>query len=99
MISTPFKKTTLNGRVAYVGSLTKTGYTADVQVFPASSYSSAVSYREQLITNYKAQGYTTSDITADSWEGTLGYTIVDISALSTSVIGQPVTMVMTISTA
>ena len=93
-ISTPFKKTTVNGREAYVGSLTKTGFTMPVQIFPMSSYSDAVSYREQLINNYKAQGYTTSKITDDGWQGTLGYSMVDISALSSTVIDQPVTMVI-----
>jgi len=99
MITTPFAKTTVNGRVAYVGSLTKTGYTGNVQVFPMSSYSDAVSYREQPINNYKAQGYTTFNTTANSWQGSVGTTVVDISALSSSIIGQPITMVMSINTA
>jgi len=98
-ITTQFKKTTLNGREAYVGSLTKTGFTMPVQIFPMSSYSDAVSYREQLINNYKAQGYTTSKITDDGWQGTLGYSMVDISALSTTVIGQPATIVISMNTA
>ena len=94
-ISTPFKKTTVNGREAYVGSLTKSGVTMPVQIFPMSSFTNAVSYREQLINDYKAQGYTTSDITDNGWQGTLGYTMVDISALESTVIDQPVTLVIT----
>ncbi len=57
----------MNGREAYVGTLAKLGYNAQVQAFPMTSYSNAVSYREQLIKDYKAQGYSTSNLTSSEW--------------------------------
>ena len=95
-----FQKSNLNGRDVYVGTLQKNGQPYHVQFYPMSSYSAALSFKEQLISSYKSQGYTTytsSTSTSDSdmWLGNSGYTLVGVGATETTLLDTPITMVMT----
>jgi hypothetical protein len=97
IVSSSFHKTTVNGKVCYVGSLSKMGYTFQMQVFPMNSYTDALSYRETLINAFKAQGYVTSSVSGDQWYGTSGNMgawvhAYDETSASGPAIGVPVTM-------
>ncbi len=96
----PFEGITANGRQAYVGTLTENGKTYNAQVYPMNSYSEALAFKNQLITGYTSQGYTaytpgTADASLNLWYGLSGQTLVGVSALPTSQIGTPITLVMT----
>ena len=96
----PFEGITANGRQAYVGTLTENGKTYNAQVYPMNSYSEALAFKNQLITGYTSQGYTaytpgTADVSLNLWYGLSGQTLVGVSALPTSQIGTPITLVMT----
>ena len=94
VITTPYKKTTINGKVAYEGVLSKTGTAFKEQLFPMDSYSDALRYGEELIASYKAQGYTTSySANSDFWRGDLGNTGVSIGAQESLTLPQPYTSV------
>jgi hypothetical protein len=90
-MTVPFHKTTLNGKECYEGTALKTGTTLVMRVYPMSSYTNAVSFRETLIAKYKSEGWTVYDTDADSWKGLYGSRIVDISAMADSAIGIPIT--------
>ena len=62
-----------------------------MRVYPMSSYTNAVAFRETLIAKYKSQGWTLYDTTTDSWKATLGSRMVIISAMADSAIGVPIT--------
>jgi len=96
----PFQRVTTNGRQAYVGTLMDNGKTYNAQVYPMNSYSEALAFKDQLISTYTSQGYTayapgTTDLSLNLWYGLSGQTLVGISALPTSQIGTPITLVMT----
>ena len=96
----PFERTTANGRQAYVGTLTENGKTYNAQVYPMNSYSEALAFKNQLISGYTSQGYTaytpgTADASLNLWYGLSGQTLVGVSALPTSQIDTPITLVMT----
>jgi|ERR1035437_7020801 hypothetical protein len=96
----PFEGITANGRQAYVGTLTENGKTYNAQVYPMNSYSEALAFKNQLISGYTSQGYTaytpgTADASLNLWYGLSGQTLVGVSALPTSQIGTPITLVMT----
>jgi hypothetical protein len=98
--ASPFEKATINGKQAYTGTLIKNGQTYQAQVYPMNSYSEALAFKDQLISVYKSQGYTTytagvgaADVSM--WYGLSGNTLVGISAMPTSQIDAPVTLVMT----
>jgi hypothetical protein len=91
-VSSQFHKTTVDGRNCFVGSISKMGYTFQVQVFPMNSYTDALSYRDKLINDFKAQGYTTSSISGDQWSGTSGNMGAWAQAYETSIIGVPMAM-------
>jgi hypothetical protein len=94
VVTTPFKKTTINGKVAYEGVVSKTGNAFKTQLFPMHSYSDALRYREELVASYKAQGYTTSySANDDFWHGYLGNTKVTIGAQESLTLPQPYTSV------
>jgi hypothetical protein len=94
VVTTPFKKTTINGKMAYEGVISKTGYAYKTQLFPTDSYADALRYREVLITSYKAQGYVTSySSSANFWHGDLGNTRVSIGAQESQTLPQPYTSV------
>lgn len=69
VVSSSFHKTTVNGKACYVGTLNKLGYSYKMQVFPMNSYLEALNYREQLISNFKAQGYYTVSANNGMWTG------------------------------
>ncbi len=79
-VSTPFKKTTVYGRDAYVGAVSKQRNTYHVLVFPAHTYKSALTYRDQLVHSFKALGYRTHSIQKSNgvsyWVGSFGNTLV-----------------------
>ena len=96
----PFERVTANGRQAYVGTLAENGKTYNAQVYPMNSYSEALAFKDQLISGYTSQGYTaynpgTADASLNLWYGLSGQTLVGVSALPTSQIGTPITLVMT----
>jgi hypothetical protein len=96
----PFQRVTANGRQAYVGTLTENGKTYNAQVYPMNSYSEALAFKDQLISGYTSQGYTaynpgTTDASLNLWYALSGQTLVGVSALPTSQIGTPITLVMT----
>ncbi|MGZ4862439.1 MAG: zinc ribbon domain-containing protein [Halobacteriota archaeon] len=96
----PFQRVTANGRQAYVGTLTENGKTYNAQVYPMNSYSEALAFKDQLISGYTSQGYTaynpgTTDASLNLWYGLSGQTLVGVSALPSSQIGTPITLVMT----
>ncbi|MGD0172686.1 MAG: zinc ribbon domain-containing protein [Halobacteriota archaeon] len=97
----PFERVTTNGRQAYVGTLMKNGTTYNAQVYPMNSYSEALAFKDQLISAYKSQGYTAytpgtaGDTSLNLWYGLSGQTLVGVSALPTSQIDTPITLVMT----
>jgi cytoskeletal protein RodZ len=96
----PFERITANGRQAYVGTLTENGKTYNAQVYPMNSYSEALAFKNQLISGYTSHGYTaytpgTANASLNLWYGLSGQTLVGVSALPTSQIGTPITLVMT----
>jgi hypothetical protein len=97
----PFKLVTANGKQAYVGTLMENGKTYNAQVYPMNSYSDALAFKNQLINAYKSQGYTAyapgnvGNSSLDLWYGLSGNTLVGVSAMPTSQIGTPITLVMT----
>jgi hypothetical protein len=65
-----------------------------------NSYSEALAFKNQLISSYTSQGYTaytpgTADASLNLWYGLSGQTLVGVSALPTSQIDTPITLVMT----
>jgi hypothetical protein len=97
----PFEKVTINGRTAYAGTLVKEGQTYNMQVYPASSYSEALILKDQLVSSYQSQGYTTytpsnsGDSSLNIWYGLSGNTLVSVTAMPTSQIDAPLVLVMT----
>lgn len=97
----PFERVTANGKQAYVGTLMENGKTYNAQVYPMNSYSDALAFKNQLISAYKSQGYsayapgTVGDSSLNLWYGLSGNTLVGVSAMSTSQIDAPITLVMT----
>jgi hypothetical protein len=91
VMTVPFHKTTLNGKECYEGTALKTGTTLVMRVYPMSSYTNAVAFRETLIAKYKSEGWTLYKTTTDDWQGTYGSRMVDISAMTDSAIGIPAT--------
>ncbi len=97
---TPFKKTTVYGREAYVGAVIKNGVTTDYQIFPMTSGKSALAYRDQLISSYKRQGYSQLSIEKNDygvpfWIGAFKNTEVLIAGEKfTPLGGIPVTVVL-----
>jgi hypothetical protein len=77
------------------------GKTYNAQVYPMNSYSEALAFRDQLISAYKSQGYTAyapgtgGNPSLNLWYGLSGQTLVGVSALPTSQIDTPITLVMT----
>jgi len=63
--------TTFQGRAAYAGVYSKGGQTYDITFIRVGSNSEALSYQQQLINGYVAQGYTkdTASSTSDMWIG------------------------------
>jgi hypothetical protein len=63
--------TTFQGRAAYAGVYSKDGQTYDITFIKMGSNSEALSYQQQLINGYVAQGYTkdTASSTSDMWIG------------------------------
>jgi hypothetical protein len=99
--ASPFEKVTINGRTAYAGTLVKEGQTYNTQVYPTSSYSEALTLKDQLIRSYQSQGYTTytpsnsGDSSLNIWYGLSGNTLVSVTAMPTSQIDAPLVLVMT----
>ncbi len=96
----PFERVTANGRQAYVGTLMENGKTYNAQVYPMNSYSEALAFKDQLMSTYTSQGYTayapgTANASLNLWYGLSGQTLVGVSALPTSQIDTPITLVMT----
>jgi hypothetical protein len=97
----PFERVTINGQEAYVGTLAQGGKTYTAQVFPMNSYLDALAFRNQLISAYTSQGYTeyapgnAVNSGLNLWYGLYGHTLVGVSAMSTSQIDAPITLVMT----
>jgi len=97
----PFERVTANGKQAYVGTLMENGKTYNAQVYPMNSYSDALAFKNQLISAYKSQGYTAyapgtvGDTSLNLWYGLSGNTLVGVSAMPTSQIDAPITLVMT----
>jgi len=100
----PFQKVTINGQTAYTGTLVKNGQTYNAQVYPMSSYSEALAFKNQLISSYQAQGYVTynpgnvGDTSLNTWYGLSGNTLVSVTAMPTSQIDTPLVLVMTPTT-
>ena len=65
--------TTFQGRAAYEGTYLKDGQTYQVTFIRMASNSEALSYQQQLINGYVAQGYTkdTANSSSDEWIGDL----------------------------
>lgn len=61
-IATPFKKTTIDGKEAYQGALSRAGISYKVTVIVTDTGSQASSYADTRIANYKAQGYVTEKV-------------------------------------
>ena len=80
---TPFYKTTVNGKEAYVGDVSDNGVLVHFIYYPTKTIDDATHYKEQLIQSYKAQGYTTYKIDDDVWYGTLGINMHTIGAMDT----------------
>jgi hypothetical protein len=80
---TPFYKTTVNGREAYVGDVSDNGVLIHFIIYPTKTLADATNYKEQLIQSYKAQGYKTYKITEDAWYGILGINMHTIDAYDT----------------
>jgi hypothetical protein len=70
-VVSPASATTFQGRAAYAGVYSKDGQTYDVTFIRVGSNSDALSYQQQLINGYVAQGYTkdTASSTSDMWIG------------------------------
>jgi hypothetical protein len=102
--ASPFQQVTLNGKQAYAGTLIKNGQTYNAQVYPMSSYSETLAFKDQLINAYKSHGYATynpgsvGDANLSIWYGLSGNTLVSVSAMPTSQIDAPVVLVMTATT-
>jgi hypothetical protein len=100
----PFQKVTINGKTAYTGTLVKNGQTYTTQVYPTSSYSEALAFKNQLISSRQSQGYVTynpgnvGDASLNTWYGLSGNTVVSITAMPTSQIDTPLVLVMTPTT-
>jgi hypothetical protein len=98
--ASPFEKVTINGKTAYAGTLVKNGKTYNTQVYPMSSYSEALSFKDQLMRSYQSQGYTTylpsnsGDTSLNMWYGLSGNTLVSVTAMPTSQIDTPLVLVM-----
>jgi len=97
----PFERVSANGKQAYVGTLMENGKTYNAQVYPMNSYSDALAFKNQLISAYKSQGYTAyapgtvGDTSLNLWYGLSGNALVGVSAMPTSQIDTPITLVMT----
>ena len=97
----PFERVTTNGKQAYVGALVENGKTYTAQVYPMNSYSDALAFKNQLISAYETQGYTAyapgtvGNSSLNLWYGLSGKTLVGVSAMPTSQIDTPITLVMT----
>src|SRR5665647_267200 len=61
-IATPFKKTTVDGKEAYQGTVSQAGISYQVTMIATSTESQALSYADTRIANYKAQGYVTENV-------------------------------------
>jgi len=81
---TPFYKTTVNGKEAYVGDVYSNNHVIRVTMYPTKTENDAYNYKEQLIQSYKVQGYGTYDEDADMWQGVLGTNMHGIGALYTN---------------
>jgi len=96
----PFERVTANGKQAYVGTLMDNGKTYNAQVYPMSSYSEALAFKDQLISAYQSQGYTAyapgtaGNSSLNLWYGLSGQTLVGVAAVPTSQINTPITLVM-----
>lgn len=64
-IATPFKKTTIDGKEAYQGTISQAGISYKVTVILTGTESQASSYADTRIANYKAQGYVTENVKTD----------------------------------
>jgi hypothetical protein len=99
--ASPFQKVTINGKTAYTGTLVKNGQTYNTQVYPTSSYSEALAFKDQMISSYQSQGYATynpgniGDASLNIWYGLSGNTLVSVTAMPTSQIDTPLVLVMT----
>jgi len=97
----PFERVTANGKQAYAGTLVENGKTYNAQVYPMNSYSDALAFKNQLISVYETQGYTAyapgivGNSSLNLWYGLSGNTLVGVSAMPTSQIDTPITLVMT----
>ena len=78
---TPFYKTNVNGKEAYVGDVSDNGVLVHFIYYPTKTIEDATHYKEQLIQSYKAQGYTTYKIDDDFWYGTLGINMHTVGAM------------------
>ncbi len=98
-VSTPFKKTTVYGRDAYVGAISKGGTIFKVTIFPMDSYASATDFRDHLITTLKGRNYWTipsSDKTdKDSWFGVQGNNYAVVTAINDGTVGGYAVMLTT----
>ena len=94
---TPFKKTRVYGRGAYVGAARKNGFTYHIILFPMNTRKNALSYRDQLIDSYRAQGFRQHKIEKNGWMGLLGNAEVWImgSGASHPLGNRPATLLMT----
>ncbi len=98
---TPFKKTTVYGREAYVGAVIKNGVITYYLLFPMTSLKSALIYRDQLIGSYKRQGYSQLSIEKNNygvpfWIGAFRNTEVLIAGEKFPPLGDvPATVVLT----
>ena len=98
---TPFKKTRVYDREAYVGAESENGFTYHIILFPMTSYKDALSYRGQLINSYKAQGFRQYKIDNSNpawpiWVGTMGNTAVGVAGGACKPFdNRPATMVIT----
>ena len=72
-VVSPASPTTFQVRTAYAGVYSKDGQTYEVTFIRMGSNSDALSYQQQLINGYVAQGYTkdTASSTSDMWIGDL----------------------------
>lgn len=82
-IITPFYKTTMNGKEAYVGDVSEDGVLTHYILYPTKTITDAINYKERLIQSYKAQGYTTYKTEEDMWFGRLGLNVHGIGAMDT----------------
>ena len=85
-VITPFKKTKIAGREAYLGGVSKNGYKYAVEVFPTNSLKNAMIYRDHLISGFKQNGYRTYTTGNSLWTGVKGSEAVGIEAAYSPVI-------------